>query len=337
MHDDLKSTAASQLFTATVAPYLVLDTNLCIQAANPAYLRVTGRRRDELVGVSFFEAFPDNPADPDASGVRNLAVSLDRVLRQGVPDDMPVQRYDIPDATAPGTFRPKTWSVVNSPLTDHRGRVVGVLHHAEDIGTTTDSLLGAGLADSGDGEERLRRAVLTVARCQAASNDVPPVDLGRRDELWHRIVHAARHAGPKGCAAAVCDAALRELPGIEAAAITLRGRGLVPHQLAATDPWADRAEELQLIVGGGPATEAFESGEPVLVPAVAGAGAPWSAFADAAQGMGISAIFVFPLRTATGSVGTLTLYSRGADVPVDQLRVDAGQFAELATITLLAD
>lgn len=124
MHEILRATSGSPLFEVTAAPYVLLDTELRIQGVNPAYLNATGRSRDDLMGVFMFDAFPDNPEDANATGVRNLGSSLDRVLRRAVPDDMGVQRYDIPRSDAPGAFRRKTWSPVNSPLSDAGGHIV---------------------------------------------------------------------------------------------------------------------------------------------------------------------------------------------------------------------
>ncbi|MEV6752986.1 PAS domain-containing protein [Streptomyces sp. NPDC051214] len=105
MHEILRATSGSPLFEVTAAPYVVLDTDLCIQGVNPAYLRATGRSREELMGVFMFDAFPDNPEDAHATGVLNLGSSLERVLRRAVPHDMGVQRYDMPRTDAPDAFR----------------------------------------------------------------------------------------------------------------------------------------------------------------------------------------------------------------------------------------
>ncbi|MEU2792406.1 PAS domain-containing protein [Streptomyces sp. NPDC007100] len=140
MHKVLRATAEHQLFQVTAAPYVVLGTDLRICGVNPAYLAATGRTRDDLAGTLLFDAFPDNPEDPTATGVRNLAASLERVLRRGTPHEMGVQRYDIAEPGDPTTFHPKIWSPVNSPLTDADGRVVGALHHVEDITAAHDVL-----------------------------------------------------------------------------------------------------------------------------------------------------------------------------------------------------
>jgi CheY-like chemotaxis protein len=49
--------------------------------------------------------FPDNPDDPDATGVSNLRASLERVRRERAPDTMAVQQYDILTADANGLRR----------------------------------------------------------------------------------------------------------------------------------------------------------------------------------------------------------------------------------------
>ncbi|KPC70858.1 hypothetical protein ADL26_16740, partial [Thermoactinomyces vulgaris] len=68
------------LFAATPSPYLVLGSDLVIVEVNQAYLAATNRTREDLIGRHIFDAFPSNPDDPEADGVRNLNASLHRVL-----------------------------------------------------------------------------------------------------------------------------------------------------------------------------------------------------------------------------------------------------------------
>lgn len=119
------------LFEATPGSYLVLDPDLRVVAVNEGYLRDTMRTREELLGRDIFEAFPDNPEDPEATGVTQLRASLDRVVRDRVSDTMAVQKYDIqrPD----GTFEVRFWSPVNSPVLDRDGRLRYVIHRVEDV------------------------------------------------------------------------------------------------------------------------------------------------------------------------------------------------------------
>lgn len=109
-------------FRATRSPYLVLDWDLRIVAANPAYCDTTLRAPGELTDRLMFEAFPDNPDHPEADGVANLTSSLERVLRHGRRDTMRVQRYDVPGPTGTTGFVEQVWLPVNSPLRCPAGR-----------------------------------------------------------------------------------------------------------------------------------------------------------------------------------------------------------------------
>ncbi|MBA6441445.1 PP2C family protein-serine/threonine phosphatase [Streptomyces sp. GMR22] len=121
------------VFAVTPSPYLVLTPDLVIVEVNEAYLRATGRTRDELIGHYLFEVHPDNPADPDADGVRNLDASLQRVLRTKKADTMAVQKYDIPVSGRPGVFRAKWWSPMNTPVLGPDREVRWIIHRVEDM------------------------------------------------------------------------------------------------------------------------------------------------------------------------------------------------------------
>ncbi|OBB92417.1 histidine kinase [Mycobacterium sp. 852002-30065_SCH5024008] len=112
--------------------FLLLDCDLRIRAASVAYEQVTLRGHGELPGQLLFEAFPDNPNDPQANGTANLAASLETVMRTRHTHDMRIQRYDVPDPDASGHFVPKVWSPTNTPLVDH-GELVGVAHRVEEV------------------------------------------------------------------------------------------------------------------------------------------------------------------------------------------------------------
>jgi signal transduction histidine kinase/DNA-binding response OmpR family regulator len=124
------------LFESAPGSYLVLlpDAAFTIVAASDAYLRATMTRREAIVGRGIFDAFPDNPEDPGASGTRNLRASLERVRAGGVPDAMPVQKYDIrrPDADG-GGYEERFWSPVNCPVLDSNGRLLHIIHRVEDV------------------------------------------------------------------------------------------------------------------------------------------------------------------------------------------------------------
>ncbi|WP_051386092.1 PAS domain-containing sensor histidine kinase [Actinokineospora inagensis] len=152
------------LFECTPSPYLVLTPDLVICEVNPAYLTATAAKREDLLGKHIFTAFPDNPDDPAADGVRNLRRSLDAVLATGRPDSMPVQRYDI--AVGPdGRFEERHWSPVNTPLLDADGVIRYVLHRVEDV----TELVGSRAPD--ERVERLEVDLFVRSRELKAAND----------------------------------------------------------------------------------------------------------------------------------------------------------------------
>ena len=127
----IRGIADSVTFRASTAPYLLLDLDLRIRAANEAYQRVTHHDISKMAGESMFEVFPDNPATPEARSVERLGESFERALSAGDADRMGLQRYDV--LAERGEFVQKSWLPVNSPIRDPDGRTVGVLHHVEDV------------------------------------------------------------------------------------------------------------------------------------------------------------------------------------------------------------
>jgi len=128
----LPSADFQRLFEASPGLYLVLRPDLTIVAVSEAYLRATMTLREAIIGRNLFHVFPDNPNDPNASGVKNLSASLQRVISHGVSDIMPVQKYDIlsPDK---GTYEVRYWSPMNSPVLDAAKHVIYIIHRVEDV------------------------------------------------------------------------------------------------------------------------------------------------------------------------------------------------------------
>jgi hypothetical protein len=91
-------------------------------------------RREDILGRHLFDVFPDNPEDPDATGVANLNASLQRVLNTSTADTMAVQKYDIrrPEADG-GGFEERYWSPVNSPVIGRDGAIAYIIHRVEDV------------------------------------------------------------------------------------------------------------------------------------------------------------------------------------------------------------
>ncbi|MEU9130927.1 SpoIIE family protein phosphatase [Kitasatospora sp. NPDC048540] len=121
------------VFRALPSPTLILTPDLVMVDANEAYLRTSGRTLADLAGRYVFDVFPDNPADPEASGVRTLRASLERVVLTGAPDSMALQKYDVELPDRPGEFEERYWSPVNTPVLGPDGRVALVVHRVEEV------------------------------------------------------------------------------------------------------------------------------------------------------------------------------------------------------------
>jgi PAS domain-containing protein len=121
------------VFQNLPTPVMILSTDFRIIDSNVAHLGLSGRPRDELIGLSVFEAFPDNPAEPGVSGTSNLGESLRRVLDTGRPDTMALQRYDVEIPGKPGTYKERYWCPMNVPVQRPDGDVDYIIHVVEEV------------------------------------------------------------------------------------------------------------------------------------------------------------------------------------------------------------
>ncbi|MEV5970921.1 SpoIIE family protein phosphatase [Streptomyces sp. NPDC051921] len=121
------------VFRALPGMVALLTPDLVYVDANDDFVLLSGRTREQLIGRNVFDVFPDNPNDPAASGVRNLAASLRRVVETGERDAMAPQRYDVEHVDRPGEWDVRYWSPVNAPVLGPDGRVVLLIHRVEEI------------------------------------------------------------------------------------------------------------------------------------------------------------------------------------------------------------
>jgi PAS domain S-box-containing protein len=122
------------LFRASPYPYLVMANDLTIIDANNAYLRSVGRTKEDIVGRYIFDAFPQNPADPDSTNLQVVKESLETAIATAQPHTTPFLRYAVPKQTPEGTiFAERYWSTVHTPALDDDGKVAFVFQNAIDV------------------------------------------------------------------------------------------------------------------------------------------------------------------------------------------------------------
>jgi serine phosphatase RsbU (regulator of sigma subunit) len=164
---DTDSIDYAAVFQALPGMVALLTPDLVYADVNEEFLRMAGRRREEIVGRYLFDVFPDNPNEPASTGMRNLAASLRRVLETGERDSMALQRYDVEAPGRPGAWEERYWSPCNAPVLGADGRVQLLVHRVEEV---TELIRNRGSA-SGERDHVLEAELYTRARELQAVNE----------------------------------------------------------------------------------------------------------------------------------------------------------------------
>ncbi len=126
------------LFESVPSAYLILDPDLNIVAATDLYLRLCQKELRSILKKNIFEVFPDDPKDPDATGVRNLKASLERVIQTKKLHLMAAQKYNILDPNSlDGSFLERYWQPANYPILNESDELIYIIHSVEDITNVT--------------------------------------------------------------------------------------------------------------------------------------------------------------------------------------------------------
>jgi serine phosphatase RsbU (regulator of sigma subunit) len=199
----------SAVFQCLPGMVALLTPGLVYADANEEFLRTAGRTREQVVGRYLFDVFPDNPNDSGASGMRNLAASLKRVLETGERDAMALQRYDVQDPDRPGEWDKRYWSPVNAPVCGPDGDVVLLVHRVEEV----TELIKARGGPTGSRSRVLEAELYTRARELQELNDRLRQAHAREREvalaLQEAMLPARRQVGHH-------DAAVRYRPAVGA-------------------------------------------------------------------------------------------------------------------------
>ncbi|MBR9865364.1 MAG: PAS domain-containing protein, partial [Rhodobacteraceae bacterium] len=146
------------IFASALSPYVLVDTDLRMVWANDAYLKVTGRTRDRLIGRRMTDEFP---APQDSVSDKMLRGSFRKVFETGEPDHLPLIPYPIENAD--GTVEDRYWSASHTPILRADGSVEFILQNTMDV-------TGIYRERDGVGIENLRERVSVIERAEAVAN-----------------------------------------------------------------------------------------------------------------------------------------------------------------------
>jgi signal transduction histidine kinase/CheY-like chemotaxis protein len=121
---------------APVGEYLLSPSDdPVIWAVNDAFLRTSGRTREDLVGQRLFVAFPSASGDSDDTNVVRLRESLARVLATRQADTLPIICYPIAVQQPDGSeaFEDRYWHAISTPVFDARGALTCIAHRTNDV------------------------------------------------------------------------------------------------------------------------------------------------------------------------------------------------------------
>jgi signal transduction histidine kinase/ActR/RegA family two-component response regulator len=123
-----------QLFEASPGLYLVLTKSFEIIAVSNAYLNATKTERTKILGRSLLEVAPKSLGEKAKNRVSTLQLSLQRVLKNGRPDQMAIQKYSLKRSRSKGGQREERfWSQSNSPVFGRDGELQYIIHKVDDV------------------------------------------------------------------------------------------------------------------------------------------------------------------------------------------------------------
>ncbi len=122
------------VFEAIPGLLIIVAPDLTILAVNDSFCHASMTQREDIIGRHVFEVFPDNPDDPQATGVNDVRSSFERVLLVGRPDAIVAQKFAIrrPESEG-GGFEERYWNLLNSPVFDADGQVICIVDSVEDV------------------------------------------------------------------------------------------------------------------------------------------------------------------------------------------------------------
>ncbi|HUS23546.1 MAG TPA: ATP-binding protein [Candidatus Binatia bacterium] len=182
----------ARMFANLPEPHAILDPALVIRHANEAFCRATLTQRERILGRHLFDAFPEDPADPDSvASVASVRRLLARAIASGQPDRV-VQKYSIPGADGRHVLR--YWATSVLPLVGPGGELECLVVRPEDV---TDFVLRKGTVETDPVLSQMEHEVFRRSQQVQSANDQLRVEITRRCGVEHELsqaIHALSRA-----------------------------------------------------------------------------------------------------------------------------------------------
>ncbi len=104
---------------------MTLDRELKFKNANEAYCKAVDRKRDDLIGLYLFDAFPDT-----AERMEPFLTALRKTL-DGEITHLELQPYKL--LLTDGRLEDRLWNIENQPLYSTEGAIIGVVQYCKDV------------------------------------------------------------------------------------------------------------------------------------------------------------------------------------------------------------
>lgn len=103
-----------------------------ILAATDTYLKTTGRKRNDILGLHFLlEAFPNNSVPYEENPVK---ISIDKAIETKEVNYLKVIRYDLAvPAEEGGGYRERYWEASHTPVLDEEGNIKYIIQNTYDV------------------------------------------------------------------------------------------------------------------------------------------------------------------------------------------------------------
>ena len=166
---------------------MLLDRELRYVAANPAYLKVTASRLEDLLGRNIFDAFPHDPTDPQNLNALMLRRSFERVIATGKADVLALIAYRVPiEIDGQPVLKERYWSATHTPLFDEAGKVAYVLQHTVDVTEVQELKRVVREAGLPADPSQIEAGVLTRARHVQETNSTLMAETGHLRRLFEQ-------------------------------------------------------------------------------------------------------------------------------------------------------